>query len=882
MPTNPAGYGYYRALSSLTNAVSWVDLSPLGPDFGLAKSDGSDVLIYDFTADAAVPSWLSDFDPVAHTGRIWFKASNVAHEHRLYYGNPSATIATNFASIFTAGTGFDSGWGDLATNVSGAGAASRFAAASGPTDNQGIRIFRRSTVATIGTGQWPNRPVVREFTLLTDPDGKIVQDGGVYVAYYIAQNTSDPTYPGQTYRCTSTNLITWSNHSLVMGVGTSGAYDDNGARVATVLKMGTGDYRMWYTASGSTAGPGVGYATSTDGLTWTKVGQLLNNSNCGITVISPYLSAVPDVRRLANGTYVMFCEVRSSTGSGYPWHVFGWTSPNVTNGGTWTVMNSGSYVINGASNGLTTYGIANAHIWERGVGDYLMYCEAFTGSGTDLTTFNGQAAFWHATAPSGPYTLVNEAIAGRINVNPSNFGTEAGGMALMPDGTPVFFIQDYPAADNLNTVANIYRIYPVKERMGHFNTAAAADAALASMVLAAGTFTLENRGNLTTHRSGDNAIYVLGLADAAAALTADTTTNNLAKFRVAIRHHCFSSNQQAVPSGIAPGSLSFLYWDGSGTIHFYNGAPTPGTWTLLNNSFEAPAIADGMTLDFSDTGGASWASSSGFAFLSRSSTYDGAGAKPDGAQCAGIYDAGWISQDVAVTPGGTYTISFRAEGAVANNPNTILIKVDGTTVHTITPTTGVWASYTTPQFTVSSGTHTIRFEGSSSGGSVSCIDLVTVDPVSTTGWGTTNTAVAAAPDTLREAIYRIDDDGTNFVLSARYSDDNSLIASASIAKSSVKAFSNSRVMFSGVPFTNANYGGFYSRRISTRPYAASEPLLSLDGQNAIGGGSPTPTPTPTPTPGVILPGGSLRNIIRRPPPSTSVSVVRRRHRVRLD
>jgi hypothetical protein len=775
-----------------------------------------------------VPHWLADFDKVAKTAKLYFKAADTSHVHRLYTVNSSATSASVFASVFTNGTGFDSGWGDLTTDFSGGGGATRLPASTGLLDDRGVRIFRRSTVPTVASTQWPNRPVVREFTPLTDPDGKLVQESGNYVAYYVAQNTSDPSYPGQTYRCTSTDLVNWTNHTLAMGVGSSGAYDDNGARVATVLKIGTGDYRMWYTATGSTAGPGVGYATSADGTSWTHVAQILNNSNCGITAITPYLSGVPDVKRLADGTYAMFCEARLTSGSGYPWHVFGWTSPNVTNGGTWTVMNSGSYVINGTTNGVSTYGIANPHLWERGVGDYLLFCEAFAGSGSDLTTFNGQAAFWKASSLSGPYTLVNEAVAGRINVNPSNFGTEAGGLAEMPDGSPVFFIQDYPAPDNLNTVANVHRVYPVADRLGVFRTSAAADGALASVVLASGNFTAENRGNLTTHRSGDNAIYVLGVADSAASLTVDTSTNNLAKFRAAIRHHTFSSNQQSVPSGIAPGSISFLYWDTGGAIHYYDAGGV--AWTLVAPSFEDNVLAAGTFTDFSDLPVHYWSSSTGAAAIGRGSGYDGTDTKPGGSQCAFIVENGWISQSVSNVAAGTYTVTLWSKLAASyptNLGNRILVKVDGVTVDTIIPTTQTWTSFTTAQFTVAAGTRVLRFEGTNEAvGAIACLDLVAVNPVSTAGWTTTTTAVAGVSDTLREVIYRIDDSGTFFVFSARYADDGTTINSAAIAKSSVKAFTNSRVAFAGVPFNNVNYGDAYSRRISVRPYASTEPSIS--------------------------------------------------------
>lgn len=683
------GWTYHRPLTdgnstSLANFVTRVALSSANFDFTLAKSDGSDLRVRDETAGATVPHWLSDYDPVAQTGVLFFKATSTANAHNLCYGNPAASNVSTFkggSGVFTDGTGFDADWGGLSTSVSGAGAATRRAATTGITDPNWLKVFTRSTVATIPTTQWANRPVVREFAILTDRFGKVVQVAGKYYAFYIAQNTVDPvTYPGQTYRCETTDLtarpVVWTNHTLILSAG-PGTYDDRGARVASAIQVSSTDYRIYYTNNGTVAygggTSGVSVATSTDFATWTKSGSnpILTNANCGITDVAPSLSGVPFVVKLRDDSlFVMLCESRQTTGLLYPWKVYGWTS---TDGYTWSVLNGGNPLI-AASNGLTTWGAANPKLWQRGTADFVIIAQGFNGSSADLTTFNGEVGIWTSTTLSSTFAFAAPPVAGRINVGPSNFGTEAGGLALYPDGTPILHIQDYPAPDNLNTLSNIYRIYPVTDRLGVFATEAAADASLASMTIASGNFTLENRGNLTTIRSGDNTTYQLGVADSTVALTADTSTNNVAKFRVAIRQGCFSTNQSTSPSGIAPGDISFLYWDTGGTIHYFNG---------------------------------------------------------------------------------------------------------GTAL-----------------------------------------------------WGTTSNdhANTATVDTTREVIFRIDDDGTNFVFSARYADNLTLIATASIAKSSVKAFSNSRVAFAGVPFTNTNYGGAYSRRISVRPYAATEPAMSLGAQ----------------------------------------------------
>lgn len=682
MAGSPPGWNYYRPLTdgngtALSNFAAKVRLTSANFDFSLARPDGADLRVWDDTAGALVPSYLVSFDAVAQTAELRFKATATANSHQLYFGNPEASSSSSFANVFTNGSGFDgASMGDLTATTSGSGAVTALAKASGIADARYRRVLVRSAVAAIPTSAIASRPVVREMSLLTDPDGNIVQESGEYVAYFIGQGAA-PNY-GQTYRATSADLVTWTvNTTPVIALGSSGDFDDQGARVATAIKVGTGDYRIWYTANSSNASlSGVGYATSTDGTNWTKVGSLLTASNCGITVYTPILSGVPDVKRILDGTYVMFCEARPSTGSGYPWSVFGWTSPDITGGGTWTAMNSGGYVINGNSNGLTTYGTANPHFWERGSGDYLLYCQAFTGSGSDVSTFNGQGAFWTASSPSGPYTVDSFAPIFGCDNTVSNFGEEAGGLSIDSDGQPVLFIQDYSiAADHLNTASNLFRAFPVTSPGGMVLSSATTGGALLTRQLAAGNFTAESRSIPTCHRSTNSAPYVLGLADSASAPAPNSSGTFAGIIRAAIRR---SSHASA-----SPGDISILYSNTSGTLLYYDGA--------------------------------------------------------------------------------TFT---------SNSANTC---------------------------------------GSS--------------------------------DMDREIVATIGDSGTTYEFAVSYADTDELIVSVSVAKSSVKGFTNNRHLFAGDPFTNTWQAGTFFRLFGVRAYAATEPDYSV-GSAVTVFGAPTPAIMP--------------------------------------
>jgi predicted GH43/DUF377 family glycosyl hydrolase len=64
----------------------------------------------------------------------------------------------------------------------------------------------------------------------------------------------------------------------VLSVGAAGQFDESGVKDPVVVKAGAGDYRMLYTGLDADGIERVGYATSTNGTSWTKQGVVLNPS----------------------------------------------------------------------------------------------------------------------------------------------------------------------------------------------------------------------------------------------------------------------------------------------------------------------------------------------------------------------------------------------------------------------------------------------------------------------------------------------------------------------------------------------------------------------------------------------------------------------------
>lgn len=113
-------------------------------------------------------------------------------------------------------------------------------------------------------------------------DPWLVWDGAQYVMYYAG-------YDGADYRIgratASSHSGTWTKYGSnpVIGFGAGGTFDDAGALFPTVLHEPSDTakpWKMWYGADDG-AVLTIGYAHSADGLTFTKVGQVLTVGSSG-------------------------------------------------------------------------------------------------------------------------------------------------------------------------------------------------------------------------------------------------------------------------------------------------------------------------------------------------------------------------------------------------------------------------------------------------------------------------------------------------------------------------------------------------------------------------------------------------------------------------
>jgi hypothetical protein len=96
----------------------------------------------------------------------------------------------------------------------------------------------------------------------------VIFDGGKYKMWYVGEDTTNVDRIGY---ATSPNGITWTRQNSgnpVLDVDAEGTWDDHGVGGPTVLKVGS-TYQMFFTGNDGVT-TRIGRATSSDGINWTK------------------------------------------------------------------------------------------------------------------------------------------------------------------------------------------------------------------------------------------------------------------------------------------------------------------------------------------------------------------------------------------------------------------------------------------------------------------------------------------------------------------------------------------------------------------------------------------------------------------------------------
>ncbi|HEY3051474.1 MAG TPA: hypothetical protein VGJ40_07075 [Gaiellaceae bacterium] len=108
----------------------------------------------------------------------------------------------------------------------------------------------------------------------------VIKDGATYVMYYAGLDSSGGAKIGRATASAPNGPYT-RTAGPVLDIGAATEFDATSVKDPVVVQAGAGDYRMLYTGVETLEGrtiERVGYATSSDGVTWTKRGVVLDPS----------------------------------------------------------------------------------------------------------------------------------------------------------------------------------------------------------------------------------------------------------------------------------------------------------------------------------------------------------------------------------------------------------------------------------------------------------------------------------------------------------------------------------------------------------------------------------------------------------------------------
>jgi predicted GH43/DUF377 family glycosyl hydrolase len=138
---------------------------------------------------------------------------------------------------------------------------------------------------------------------------EVIRENRQYKMWYASyRNLSSPNYLGY---ATSSDGIHWTKYAgnPVFGPGTA-AWEVNGPYSCSVMPT-QGGYKMWYGGFGATfSNLRIGYATSTDGISWKR--DTLNNPVLNLGAASQWddkLVSSPNVLRIGNAYYMWYVGV---------------------------------------------------------------------------------------------------------------------------------------------------------------------------------------------------------------------------------------------------------------------------------------------------------------------------------------------------------------------------------------------------------------------------------------------------------------------------------------------------------------------------------------------------------------------------------------------
>jgi hypothetical protein len=268
--------------------------------------------------------------------------------------------------------------------------------------------------------------------VLKEPDG-------TYKMWYSCQISTSP-WNSQVYYATSADGISWTPYGLVLPIGPAGSFDSLYACLGYVFNE-DGQYKMYYKAYDASSVARFGYATSADGIAWTKHGAVMDLPTGYTNMECPFVART-------GSTYSMwFNAYQSGTGR--------ILAASSANGTSWTVD---GVELSATPGGLDSNAIYTPCVLLDAYGQAVrMYYAGDAGSVSRIFLAENTAIHKPPVADAGPDQAVNEGDAVRFNGSGSSDPVEYwDSFGLGADS----WITSAPPASILATFTSGATVYP--------------------------------------------------------------------------------------------------------------------------------------------------------------------------------------------------------------------------------------------------------------------------------------------------------------------------------------------------------------------------------------------------------------------------------------
>ena len=203
----------------------------------------------------------------------------------------------------------------------------------------------------------------------------VIQEGSTYKMWYTGLHVGP--WPEIGY-ATSSDGKSWTKYGAnpVLTKGAPGAWDDEGVGSCCVIKESDTSYKMWYTGTPDSsfgAVPAIGYAISSDGVTWTKQGRVFQGTDAweAAGVLSPIVIKESDT------SYKMWYSGRAADGGIGSLQIGYATSSDGIN---WTRSASNPVLPKGTSGDWDSQGVGVGTVIREN-STYMMWYTGYKGSG---------------------------------------------------------------------------------------------------------------------------------------------------------------------------------------------------------------------------------------------------------------------------------------------------------------------------------------------------------------------------------------------------------------------------------------------------------------------------------------------------------------------